>query len=134
MYWGFLFLRSLEDATSEAQVLMPSIRYYLYGLLLLSLLVLLIRVIMIIVALRVKENIADAEKFKEESMQHLSSLNPYLNRQLLKEVVGKHSEAFSLLLAAGQEANDGKKKMLTQLAFIAMTKVKGGDDLLKGGP
>lgn len=132
IYWAFVFIRNLQDVQTEEELLLPDLKYFMYGLLLAALVVLLIRIVAITIVLRAEEDIEDLEQFKKLALKKLTMVNPYLNQQLVKEVVGKHGEAFNLLLAANQEADERKQHMLTRLALIAMDRKKEGNEQ-KGG-
>lgn len=117
VYWGFILFIGITDTGSKSDVLIPDLKYFVYGFLFISGTAILIKLILIYRSLRAENTIDELERFKSRALRKLQKLDPSHNQKLLADVLGNHGEALNLLKAAYMEEDEKEKLQLMRMAL-----------------
>ena len=131
VYWGFILFIGITDTGSESDVLVPDLKYFVYGFLFISGITILIKLLLIYRSLRTEQTLDELEKFKERALRKLQKLNPHHNQKLLADVLGDHGKALNLLKAAYWESDEKEKLQLMRMALDYVSSEQESIDTLQ---
>ena len=120
VFFGYLLYLSVIDTGREFDLHFRDLKYFVYGLLFVSIVVISVKLIFIARSLKVEQTIEDLEKFKERALKKLAKVNPEVNQKLYEALLGNNGKAYNLLRAAAVEQDQEYKHLLMRLALDAV--------------